>query len=150
MITELNTQEINDLLRVSTLTLCTIGSGGEAHAAPVYFSTTGEPVVFYFFSDKNSQHGQDILRKPQAAAALYPSVESWQEIRGLQIKGDVHPVFPGAEWQAAWETYQTKFPFVVTLKPIVTQSQLFVLDPFWIRLVDNRIGFGYKKEWNRK
>ena len=134
-----------NLLALPAMTLATRGVDGEPHAAPVYFAAqAGGP--FYFFSDPSSQHCQDLATDSRAAAALHPLVAGWQDIRGLQMRGEAHAVAPGAEWEHAWQLYQEKFPFVNKLKEAVTTSQLYAFTPRWIRLVDNRRGFGYKEE----
>ncbi len=136
----------HDLLSLSTLTLATSGAGGSPHAAPVYFAAA-ETLRLYFFSDPQSQHSLDLTQDPRAAAAIYPECRDWQDIRGLQLQGEVHPVPPGPEWEAAWLLYATKFPFVSELKTVVERNALYVFIPRWARLVDNRRGFGFKQEW---
>lgn len=143
---QVNQEAISDLLAVSAMTLATSGTEGEPHAAPVYFAAAGE-MRLYFFSEAHSRHSQHLARDPRAAAAIYPQCEGWQDIRGLQLHGEVRPVEPGAEWEQAWEAYLRKFPFVAGLKAVVARNQLYVFRPHWIRLVDNRRGFGFKEEW---
>jgi uncharacterized protein YhbP (UPF0306 family) len=135
-----------DLLSVTTMTLATSGDEGP-HATPVYY-VDGDEFRLYFFSDVNSLHGQHVLGNPQAAAAIYPECDGWQDIRGLQLRGVVRLVESPEEWNAAWGRYQGKFPFTRSLKTVVAQNQLYVFIPNWIRLVDNSKGFGYKREWN--
>jgi uncharacterized protein YhbP (UPF0306 family) len=135
-----------DLLKVSAMALATVDAQGRAHAAPVYFAA-GEQLRLYFFSDPESRHGQDLSRNPHAAAAIYPECSSWQEIRGLQLHGAVQLLPPGSDWEAGWACYSAKFPFVVELKEIVARNALYVFKPSWVRLVDNRQGFGFKQEW---
>jgi flavin prenyltransferase len=134
-----------DLLALPAMTLATRGAEGEPHAAPVYFAAEGE-LCFYFFSDPASQHGQDVAADARAAGAIHPLVAGWQEIRGLQMRGRVRTVAQGAEWERAWQLYRAKFPFVEKLKEAIAGSQLYAFVPDWIRLVDNRKGFGYKDE----
>ncbi len=143
---------LGELLALSTLTLATSGLDGELHAAPVYFAArmplvSGESPQLYFFSDPTSQHGRDVIANPQAAAAIYPECKDWQDIRGLQLRGQVRKVSPGPEWEAAWKCYLAKFPFVKILKAVVARNTLYVFSAQWIRLVDNRQGFGFKQEW---
>ena len=138
---------VSELLKLATMTLATTGAEGEAHAAAVYFAA-GADLALYFFSAAESQHSQDLKRRPQAAAAIYPEVSGWQAIRGLQLRGQVALVPHGAEWQAAWELYAGKFPFVKGLKSIVASNALYAFTPRWLRLVDNRRGFGFKQEWD--
>jgi len=136
----------SDLLSVSTLTLATCGSDGTPHAAPVYFAAD-DGLRLYFFSDPGSQHSLDLNQDPRAAAAIYPECDGWQEIRGLQLHGEAHQVPPGSEWETAWALYAARFPFVDELKAAVSRNALYVFIPHWVRLVDNRRGFGFKQEW---
>jgi hypothetical protein len=137
---------LTDLLSASTMTLATSGTDGAPHATPVYFAAD-ENLHLYFFSDPQSLHGQHVAHHPRAAASLYPLCSGWEDIRGLQMQGEIHPVEQGAAWDAGWEIYAAKFPFVKGLKDIVASNTLYVFIPHWVRLVDNRRGFGFKQEW---
>jgi uncharacterized protein len=139
---------IEDLLRVTTMALATTGEDGEPHSASVFFAAD-EHLNLHFFSDPGSQHGLDVARDPRAAVSFYPESQRWQDIRGLQMRGAVFPTASGPGWERAWEIYAAKFPFVTELKHVVAQNQFYVFTPHWIRLVDNRQGFGYKAEWLR-
>jgi uncharacterized protein YhbP (UPF0306 family) len=129
------------------MTLATTGPDGQPHAAPVYFAAD-EALRLYFFSGEDSRHGQDLAADPRLAAAIYPECFGWQAIRGLQLRGTARPVPPGAEWEAGWQCYTTKFPFVVEMKEAVASTRLYIFVPQWVRLVDNRQGFGFKQEWD--
>ena len=135
-----------DLLQVTTMTLATSGAQGEPHAAAVYFAAD-EHLRLYFFSDPQSQHGQDLSREWRAAVSFYPQTQDWREIRGVQMRGEVRMVAAGPEWEVGWTVFAAKFPFVRHLKVIVAQNALYVFIPDWIRLVDNSQGFGFKREW---
>jgi uncharacterized protein YhbP (UPF0306 family) len=139
---------ITSLLGLSTLTLATVRADGRPHAAPVYFVADQEqPLRLYFFSSTDSQHSQDTAQNMKAAAAIYPEGWGWEDIRGLQLSGQVRPVPRGPEWDRIWELYREKFPFVSVLEDEVGQNQLYVFQASWLRLVDNRKGFGYNQEW---
>jgi uncharacterized protein len=139
-------ETVEQILSLSTMTLSTCGSEGGPHAAPVYFAHDVNHSL-YFFSDPSSQHARHISVSSRAAAAIYPECQDWQDIRGLQYHGTVAPLERGAEWENAWKIYVRKFPFVSELRELVEMSQFYVFKPDWIRLVDNRQGFGYKREW---
>jgi len=131
------------------MTLATTAPEGNSHAAPVYFVSVdlNQHLGLYFFSDDKSEHSQHIVHNRKVAAAIYPMCEGWRDIKGLQLRGNVHSVDSPEDWDSAWEQYQVKFPFVSALKPVIAQNQLYVFFPNWIRLVDNSQGFGFKKEW---
>jgi 4-hydroxy-3-polyprenylbenzoate decarboxylase len=134
-----------EILALPALTLATSDTDGTPHAAPVYFAADAGGRL-YFFSDPDSQHARNLLANPRAAAAIHPLVSGWQAIRGLQLRGSVRPIPPGPEWDAAWDCYLAKFPFVEQLKESVTRSTLYAFEPDWVRWMDNRKGFGYKEE----
>lgn len=137
---------LEEFLNLTTMTLATIGPAGEPHAAAVYF-VSDEALNLYYFSEISSQHAQDIDHDPRAAVAIHVDVANWQEIHGLQIRGSTRAVKSRSEWQTVWQLYREKFPFVVDLKEVIATNQMYAFNPTWIRLVDNRQGFGYKQEW---
>lgn len=150
-----------ELLKLSTLTLSTTSPEGWPNAAPLYFAAsfrfyTGQiglenlrDLALYFFSEENSQHILDIRSDPRAAAVIYPESRTWQEIRGLQMRGEVRLVPQGQEWERAWELYQVKFPFFADLRTMVARNRLYVFMVDWVRIVDYHSGLGAKEEWQR-
>jgi hypothetical protein len=38
---------------------------------------------------------------------------------------------------------------VINLQEIVVINQMYVFKPHWVRLIDNRKGFGFKQEWEK-
>ena len=138
--------QFTDLLSLSTMSLATVSPQGEVHAAAVYFAA-GEQVQLYFFSDPDSQHGRDVAQNPSSAVSIYPECNGWQEIRGLQMRGQVFALEAGSQWDQAWKVYSAKFPFVEGLQAVIEQNRFYVFRPHWIRMVDNRRGFGFKQEW---
>lgn len=134
------------LLGLSTMTLATTGPNGEAHAADVYFASDAQ-LALYFFSAAESQHGSDIQSEPRAAATIHAVRDQWEQILGLQMRGNCAEISAPAVWQQAWDVYRAKFPFVSDLEEVIIVNQLYGFTPKWIRLVDNNQGFGYKQEW---
>ena len=143
-----------ELLQLSTLTLATVGLDGLPHTAPVYFVAVGNDLPesrnalqLDFFSDPASQHAQDLAHRPEASVAIYPEGNTWQDIRGLQMQGTVQIVPPGVQWELAWAKYQDKFRYASAFGEVVKVNTLFAFQPRWIRMLDNRRGFGFKEEW---
>jgi len=134
------------LLSLTTMTIATTSGNEEPHAAAVYFVCDNQLNLFFFSSPK-SQHSIDISYQPRAAVTIYPECFGWQDIHGLQMRGEIIHLKEQGEWHLAWKLYQIKFPFVSDLEEILARNQLHKFSPDWIRLVDNRQGFGYKREW---
>lgn len=136
-----------DLLDLPAMTLATTGTNGDVFAAALYFAASRD-LHFYFFSKSDSQHGQNLETNPRAAVTISTAPEDYNDIHGLQLRGRAADVSPGAEWQSGWSLYAAKFPFVVGLGIALARNKLFCFEPAWIRLIDNRRGFGFKQEWN--
>lgn len=53
-------------------------------------------------------------------------------------------------WQQAWDAYAGRFEFVKQppFREMAQSQQMYVVQPQWIRLIDNREGFGFKQELN--
>jgi uncharacterized protein YhbP (UPF0306 family) len=132
------------------MTLATTDPEGNPHATPVYFVSVdvGQCLGLYYYSDGKSEHSQHLTKNPKAAAAIYPECHGWRDIQGLQLRGEVRIVESGEERDSAWKQYKVKFPFVSALKTVITQNELYVFIPCWVRLVDNSKRFGFKKEWD--
>ncbi len=134
-----------ELLSLPAMTLSYTGEDGLPHSAALYFAA-GEDGRLYFYSDPESRHARRAAKGCPAAVSINPIVEGWEEIRGLQMEGEVYPVTDGGEREAAWELYRRKFPFTAGMKDLVDANALHVFIPRWTRLVDNLRGFGFKEE----
>lgn len=151
--------QFNEILALSTLSLATASQEGILHATPVYFVAMQPPFAansggnvtpfhLYFFSEPDSRQSHDIAFTGWAAGAVYPDTQDWSEILGLQIRGKVRQVSKELEWEAAFQGYQQKFPFFRTLKEKIAKNALYCFTPTWMRMLDNRRGFGFKQEWS--
>jgi|SRR3990172_2423026 len=133
------------LSETRALTLATLDPDGRPRATPLFFAFD-EQAALIFLSDRETQHCRNLKRDPSVAAALYPEVSDWHELRGLQIQG-VASVVPVADRGSALSLYTARFAFVGALAEVVARSEVYRLSPTWVRLVDNRQRFGYKREW---
>jgi len=139
---------IEVLAETTTLALATAGPGGRPFATPVFFAPD-EDLALIFFSDPDTLHVRHVLERSEASGTIYPATGDWTQIRGLQLAGRVERIHPGDAWEAAWAAYVRKFPFVADLRPLVDAGWLLAFVPSWIRVIDNRRGFGFKLEWLR-
>lgn len=139
-----------------TLTLATEGSGEGPWAAAVFFASD-EALRIYFVSDGRTRHGRDLAVRPRAFAAINADVSGWDDVRGLQLEGET-AILAGSEREAALDCYLAKFADVRRLFEAprdehervigarLRGANFYVLRPRWIRLIDNREGFGWKRE----
>jgi uncharacterized protein YhbP (UPF0306 family) len=130
----------------STLTLATTTASGLPQAAPLFFAAAADGSLI-FVSAAESRHSLNIAANGNAAVTIYGDTWSWNDIAGMQMEGSVSAIPAGPERDAAWETYKAKFPFVVGFQDYVSRSHFYRFTPRWVRLIDNRVRFGYKEEF---
>lgn len=126
-----------------TLVLAVGMEDGRAHTAPLYF-VRGEGFALYWLSSPGSLHSREIARTGMAAAAVFRPSKKWTELRGLQIRG---AAFEVRKSRAIIEKYKAKFRLGSELDAVIKRSHLYRIEPRWMRLIDNRRGFGWNMEW---
>ncbi len=128
----------------SVMTLATVDQAGLPHAVNLYFAFD-EQLNLFFVSDPKSLHSQHLASRPQVAVTVYPEVEMWQQIRGVQLHGRASPIDPD-NWNTVWERYKQRFPFVTEIEQLVRDQQFYQVRPQWLRCIDNCVHFGFKVE----
>jgi uncharacterized protein YhbP (UPF0306 family) len=138
---------LTDLLGDSTTcSLATIDNNGAPHAANVNFAFDSTADV-YFLSAPHSQHIQHIATNPTVAATAYAPFARASEIRGVQLHGTVQPVDNATlPIEQLWQLLTERFPDIADMEARARSQQFYRLRPTWVRLIDNRNGFGWKAE----
>jgi uncharacterized protein YhbP (UPF0306 family) len=138
----------------NTLTLAT-AEGGAAWAAPVYYVFVKS--AFYFLSGPDSRHITEALQSGQASAAIHAAASTWQEIKGLQMTGEIHTVKPGLEAAQVLRAYLKKYPFTTEFfknTPSLDLDafakhfgvRLYGFIPSLVYYLDNKIQFAFREE----
>lgn len=128
----------------STLSLATVNAQGRPQNAPLFYAADDDTLIWV--SGPHSRHSHNIAVTGRAAVTVYNETWSWHEIAGLQMEGAAHLIPTGPARERAWELYKAKFPFVVEFEAEVSRSEFYRFVPEWIRLIDNKVQFGYKEE----
>jgi uncharacterized protein YhbP (UPF0306 family) len=125
------------------LTLATLDPDGAPRATPLYFAT--DDLKLIFLSDPASQHSRNLQANSRCSVAIYPAVDDWRSLRGLQMRGQAIRVSE-METPLALQLYLRRFAFAADLARAV-QAAPYRFQPSWIRRIDNRQGFGFQQEW---
>jgi uncharacterized protein YhbP (UPF0306 family) len=142
----------------STLTLATADQDGP-WSAPVYYVFLNDR--FYFFSSPLSRHIRQVESRGQAAASIFHQADSWQNIRGLQMRGVVERVPSAAVSIKPIAAYLKRFPFTRDFFPNSRspglqdfrsrfKARLYHFSPTSVYFSDNRFGFGTRQriDWH--
>ena len=132
----------------TTLSLATTGEDGEPCVSPLFY-LVDEEYSLYWLSSPNSRHSRNLLRTPRAAAAVYGGATSWQEIRGVQMRGAVSKITEPKRRAALVKAYCERFQLGTVFRIAIRRSALYLLQPDFFRFIDNARGFGSKVELAR-
>ena len=132
------------LAETATLSLATVDDDGHPHAANVNFVADAE-LNLLFISDADSAHAHHVAARPRVAATAYPSFEAPDQIRGVQLRGECHAVSDDG-FDTCWEQFVAKFPYAAAFEAVARDQRFHRLRPTWLRLIDNRVHFGFKWE----
>ena len=96
---------------------------------------------FVFTSDDATKHVQDVAVNPKVAGSVVLETSTVGKIRGIQFRGFMQ--IPENELASkAKFAYLKRFPFAVLMKTL-----LWVVHVDYIKMTDNRLGFGKKIVW---
>jgi uncharacterized protein YhbP (UPF0306 family) len=129
----------------STLALATVNAQGLPQVAPLFY-VSDDDLNLYWLSSETSHHSINLKVQPQVAATIYPSVWDWQEIHGLQIEGLAMVVDDAQKRESILTLYRAKFALPPEFDAQIKASTPYILQPTWVRWLDNRVNFGYKSE----
>ncbi len=133
------------------LTLAVVEATGAPHAAALFYAVD-EQLGLYVLSDPATRHGRAMLAGGLVAGTVQADDQHWRRIQGVQFHGRCRRL-AGVERRDGWRIYCKKFPFLraagLVLRRELKKMELWRIEPDWMRLIDNRGGFGRKREFHR-
>ena len=144
---------LNFLRNHQVVTVAAVEPDGTAHAAALFYAVDDE-LNLYVLTEPASCHGRAMARTGLVAGTIQRDRQEWQEIRGAQFRGRCRRL-RGAARERGWNLFAARFPFVrnpavAGLAQALGKMALWRIEPAWMRLIDNRRGFGHKEEWTRE
>ena len=143
-----------DFLRKhQVVTIAVTEPDGTAHAAALFYAVDDE-LNLYVLSEPASRHGRAMARTGPVAGTIQRDRQEWRDIQGVQFRGHCRRL-TGTARQRGWKLFVARFPFArntaaARLAMALGKTALWRIEPAWIRLIDNRRGFGHKEEWTRE
>lgn len=119
------------------LTLATATSDGAPYCCNVFYAY--HEGAFIFTTDLTTTHGRMMAENPRAAASIVLETRTVGKVQGLQITGVIKPAIEGDKM-----CYIKNFPYAA-----VVDLTLWRLEADFMKLTDNRLGFGKKLIWQR-
>lgn len=98
---------------------------------------------FVFTSDNHTRHVQEFLVNPIVSASIVLETKVVGMIRGIQMSGTVSQP-EGDLLKKCRSRYLRRFPYAVLM-----ETTLWLFEPSYIKMTDNRLGFGKKLMWEK-
>jgi len=99
--------------------------------------------LLVFTSDMETRHIREIEQQNKIAGAIALETSIVGKIRGIQFTGTVKKL-EDAELTVAQKAYIRRFPIAMLAK-----TTLWGINPDFIKMTDNRLGFGKKIIWEK-
>lgn len=127
----------------STLALATTDEYGVAVAAPLFY-ISDEDLCLYWISAASTEHSKNLKREPRASVTIYRPTDNWQEILGVQMRGQVFPVRDSEHKKPLIGLYSDRFRLGGIFRQTIARSTLYRFRPHFVRYRDNSVHFGYR------
>lgn len=133
-------KRITDFMaRHHVLTLATATKEGVPYCAACFYAYDKSRNLIVFTSDDSTLHAQQMVENSSVAIAINLETRIVGKVQGIQICGTVRR---GEE--ADKSVYIKRFPYAA-----VAPLNIWVVEPTFMKLTDNTLGFGKKLIWNR-
>ena len=131
---------VDFIKRHHVLTLATISSKGEPYCAACFYAYDKERNRLIFTSDEATNHAQHMAENSAVAIGITLETRIVGKVQGVQICGKAER---GDDHDKA--IYVKRFPYAA-LAPL----HIWAVEPTFIKLTDNTLGFGKKLIWNNQ
>ncbi|MEI7597587.1 MAG: pyridoxamine 5'-phosphate oxidase family protein [Bacteroidota bacterium] len=130
------------------LTLATCNNNKPYCATMFYFSdisviSDNESIEFVFTSDDHTRHVNEALVNKDVAGSIALETSIVGKIQGVQFTGIISKL-EDAELSKAKKKYVKRFPIA-----LLATLHLWKINVDFIKLTDNRLGFGKKLIWQK-
>jgi hypothetical protein len=95
-----------------------------------------------FTSEEATKHVQDALANPEVAGGIVLETMNVGKIRGIQLRGLLRQPLEEEAGEVKM-SYLKRFPFAV----VMNIKSLWIMELTYIKMTDNRLGFGKKAIW---
>ena len=137
-------KRITDFIREHHILTLAVTRDNEPWCATCYYAWMNDGNRFIITSDPDTRHIRDVTEggNYQVAGAIALETRIVGKIRGIQFSGVIKRL-EGEELRQARKAYLRRFP-VARMMPGL---HLWSLTPGFIKMTDNRLGFGKKLAW---
>ena len=113
----------------------------EPWCANCFYVYLEEENALVFTTDVDTRHGKEFIKNPRVAGSVVLETMVFGKIRGIQFQGIVSEP-EGELSETVRKAYLKRFPAAMLI-----ETHLWILKLTFIKMTDNRLGFGKKLIW---
>ena len=114
----------------------------EPWCANCFYTYLEDDNLLVFTTDEDTRHGKEFVENPLVAGSVVLETMIIGKIQGIQFQGIIFKP-DGAELDKVKSRYLRKFPVAALM-----DTHLWAVKPTYIKMTDNRFGFGKKLIWS--
>ena len=125
------------------LTLATAVEG-DPHACNCFYAFSQENMTLICTSDKSTKHIQQVEKNNFVAGSIVLETMNIGKVQGIQFYARMYEA-KDEKLKKFKKIYLKRFPFAV-----LTNATLWAIELTYIKMTDNRLGFGKKLIWSKE
>jgi uncharacterized protein YhbP (UPF0306 family) len=137
-----DTKILSFLKKHHVLTLATV-SGDQPWVANCFYAFLEAEMAFVFTSGDETRHIREVIQNPKVAGNVVLETSIIGKIQGIQFSGTLVRA-EGEALSRVSSTYLRRFPFAALM-----DTTLWILSIKYLKMTDNRLGFGKKLIWEK-
>jgi uncharacterized protein len=98
-----------------------------------------------FTTEKDTRHGIEGMANSSVAGAIALETRVIGKIQGIQFSGDLVEL-TDEDYKASMKLYLKRFPYAA---PFINSTPLWKIEPTYLKMTDNLLGFGKKIIWEK-
>ena len=136
-------QRVSDFIKEHHVLTLATSKDNQPYCSNCFYTYIEDETSFIFSSDLDTRHIQEVLNNSKVAASILLETKTIGKIQGLQITGRLIEA-EGDTLKKAKKAYLKQFPYA-----ILKSTKIWILEAEFIKMTDNRLGFGKKLIWNK-
>ena len=136
-------KRIVDFIRKHHVLTMATSAEGLPWCAHCFYAYMPERNWLVFTSDDNTKHVSDAEKNPEVAGGIVLETSVIGKIQGIQFRGIMRRLSE-SEAKSVHLAYLKRFPFAALM-----DTSLWVLELTYLKMTDNRLGFGRKLIWEK-
>jgi uncharacterized protein len=136
-------KRITDFIRKHHVLTLATSQNNEPYCANCFYAYMGNENALVFTSDIETRHIQEALMQPDVAGSIVLETRIVGKIQGIQFTGKLIKA-ESEILKKAKIAYIKRFPFAILM-----ETTLWILFLDFIKMTDNRLGFGKKMIWKQ-